>query len=43
MDAITGILDDAAESEGVRNPKDDEAFAAIDFKIATEHFVGNLT
>ena len=43
VDAITGILDDAAESEGVRPPKDDEPFAALAFKIATDPFVGNLT
>jgi elongation factor G len=39
--AIKGILDD--ESEGARPPKDDEAFAALAFKIATDPFVGNLT
>ena len=43
VDAITGILDDAAESEGVRPPTDDEPFAALAFKIATDPFVGNLT
>ena len=43
VDPITGILDDAAESEGVRPPKDDEPFAALAFKIATDPFVGNLT
>ena len=39
--AIKGILDD--ESEGERPPKDDESFAALAFKIATDPFVGNLT
>jgi len=39
--AITGILDD--DSEGERPPKDDEPFAALAFKIATDPFVGNLT
>ncbi len=39
--AIKGILDDG--SEGFRPPKDDEAFAALAFKIATDPFVGNLT
>jgi elongation factor G len=39
--AITGILDD--ETEGKRPPKDDEPFAALAFKIATDPFVGNLT
>ena len=43
VDAITGILDDAAESEGVRPPTDDEPFAALAFKIATDPFVGTLT
>jgi len=43
VDPISGILDDAAESEGVRPPKDDEPFAALAFKIATDPFVGNLT
>ncbi|MDC1317847.1 elongation factor G [Candidatus Thioglobus sp.] len=43
VDPITGILDDAAESEGVRPPTDDEPFAALAFKIATDPFVGNLT
>jgi elongation factor G len=38
---IKGILDD--ESEGHRPPKDDESFAALAFKIATDPFVGNLT
>jgi len=41
--AITGILDDAAESEGTRPPTDEEPFAALAFKIATDPFVGNLT
>jgi elongation factor G len=39
--AIKGILDD--ESEGHRSAKDDEPFAALAFKIATDPFVGNLT
>ncbi|MDA0681324.1 MAG: elongation factor G [Proteobacteria bacterium] len=39
--AIKGVLDD--ESEGSRPPKDDEPFAALAFKIATDPFVGNLT
>ncbi len=41
--AIKGILDDAAGSEGVRNSTDDEPFAALAFKIATDPYVGNLT
>ncbi|MBT5218768.1 MAG: elongation factor G [Woeseia sp.] len=39
--AITGIEDD--DSEGTRPPNDDEPFAALAFKIATDSFVGNLT
>ena len=38
---IKGILDD--ESEGQRGASDDEPFAALAFKIATDPFVGNLT
>jgi len=39
--AIKGILDD--ESEGLRPADDNEPFAALAFKIATDPFVGNLT
>ena len=39
--AIKGILDD--ESEGERHANDDNPFAALAFKIATDPFVGNLT
>ncbi|MGI9262963.1 MAG: elongation factor G [Woeseiaceae bacterium] len=39
--AIKGIEQD--ESEGERPPDDDEPFAALAFKIATDPFVGNLT
>jgi elongation factor G len=39
--AIKGILDDDSEAE--RPPVDDEPFAALAFKIATDPFVGNLT
>jgi len=38
---IKGILDDDSESE--RGSSDDEPFAALAFKIATDPFVGNLT
>ncbi len=41
--AIRGILDDAAESEGVRSPDDEAPFAALAFKIANDPFVGHLT
>jgi len=41
--AIRGILDDAAETEAERHSSDDEPFAALAFKIATDPFVGTLT
>ncbi|MCP3870759.1 MAG: elongation factor G [Gammaproteobacteria bacterium] len=41
--AITGVLDDANETEATRPSSDDEPFAALAFKIATDPFVGNLT
>ena len=41
--AIKGHLDDAAGSEGERHASDDEPFAALAFKIATDPFVGALT
>jgi len=41
--AISGILDDKNESEGTRTASDDEAFASLAFKIATDPFVGTLT
>jgi len=40
--AIVGVQNDAAESEVVRLPLDDEPFAALAFKIATDSFVGTL-
>ena len=39
--AVRGINED--ESEVVRHANDDEPFAALAFKIATDQFVGNLT
>ncbi len=39
--AITGMLDD--EQEGSRKSDDNEPFAGIAFKIATDPFVGSLT
>ncbi len=39
--AVKGINDD--ESEGERHADDEEPFAALAFKIATDPFVGNLT
>ena len=41
--AVKGILDDKKGSEGERLPSDDEPFAALAFKIATDPFVGTLT
>ena len=41
--AIQGILDDKDESEGERKSDDNEPFAALAFKIATDPFVGTLT
>ncbi len=43
VDAITGILDDKDETLALRKSDDDEPFAALAFKIATDPFVGNLT
>ena len=39
--AIAGHLPD--DSDGERHPTDDEPFAALAFKVATDPFVGNLT
>ena len=41
--AISGVLNDAAESAGERHADDQEPFAALAFKIATDPFVGTLT
>jgi elongation factor G len=41
--SIKGHLSDAEESEAERHPTDDEPFAALAFKIATDPFVGTLT
>jgi elongation factor G len=41
--AIRGHLDDAAETEAERHSSDDEPFAALAFKIATDPYVGTLT
>jgi len=40
---IEGILDDAAETVAKRHPDDEEPFAALAFKIATDPYVGTLT
>ncbi|MBD3645996.1 MAG: elongation factor G, partial [Pseudomonadales bacterium] len=41
--AIRGFLDDKEETEAVRRADDDEPFAALAFKIATDPYVGALT
>jgi elongation factor G len=41
--AIQGHLDDAAETLAERHSDDNEPFAALAFKIATDPFVGTLT
>ncbi|MFN3786557.1 MAG: elongation factor G, partial [Thiothrix sp.] len=41
--AIKGHLDDKNQTEAERHPSDDEPFAALAFKIATDPFVGTLT
>ncbi|BAF61296.1 elongation factor G [Candidatus Vesicomyidisocius calyptogenae] len=43
VDAITGISDDKDETVVPRKADDNEPFAALAFKIATDPFVGNLT
>jgi elongation factor G len=41
--AIKGFLDDAAGTEAERKASDEQPFAALAFKIATDPFVGALT
>jgi elongation factor G len=41
--AIHGFLDEAGEIDAYRKADDDEPFAALAFKIATDSFVGVLT
>ncbi len=41
--AIKGILDDKDETVAERHSSDDEPFAALAFKIATDPFVGTLS
>jgi len=41
--SIQGHLDDADETVAERRSSDDEPFAALAFKIASDPFVGNLT
>jgi len=40
---ITGLLDDAEETEAKRSSSDSSPFAALAFKIATDPYVGTLT
>lgn len=42
ISAIKGTLDDKNATESERHPSDDEPFAALAFKIATDPFVGSL-
>ena len=41
--SIRGILDDAAGTEAVRKSDDEQPFASLAFKIATDPYVGTLT
>jgi elongation factor G len=41
--SIKGHLEDAAATEVERHPADDEPFAALAFKVATDPYVGTLT
>ena len=41
--AVKGVLANGAETEVSRQSSDDEPFAALAFKIATDPFVGSLT
>jgi len=43
VESIKGHLDDKDETEAERHSTDDEPFAALAFKIATDPFVGTLT
>jgi len=41
--AIKGVLDDGKDTEAERASSDEEPFAALAFKVATDPFVGSLT
>ncbi len=41
--AIKGVLDDDKDTEAERASSDEEPFAALAFKVATDPFVGSLT
>jgi elongation factor G len=40
---VSGVLDDPQQTEANRASSDDEPFAALAFKVATDPFVGSLT
>ncbi|OQW94665.1 MAG: translation elongation factor G [Beggiatoa sp. IS2] len=40
---VRGIRDETSKREAVRQPADEEPFAALAFKVATDPFVGTLT
>jgi len=40
---VRGTLDDPQQTEATRAPSDEEPFAALAFKVATDPFVGSLT
>ncbi len=42
VDAVVGLLEDGM-TEAAREPSDDEPFAALAFKIATDPYVGSLS
>jgi elongation factor G len=43
VEGVKGNLDDAASTVASRQPTDEEPFAALAFKIATDPYVGTLT
>ena len=43
VEAVKGLLDDAAHTPAERHPTDEDPFSALAFKIATDPFVGTLT
>ena len=40
--AVKGLLEDGGDAEAERHPSDEEPFASLAFKIATDSFVGTL-
>lgn len=43
MPPVCGIRDESSKQEAIRRPTDEEPFAALAFKVATDPFVGTLT